>query len=63
MIGCVCVGGFVSRTSFTYFGQLLLCAHQRIFGKESVHRKEQHTSGIKKIPLKIATLLTIETLK
>ena len=60
----VCVGGFDSqlRASFTYFG-LLLHKHINCQYNESVHRKEQDTSGINTIPQKIATLLTFETLK
>ena len=37
--------------------------YKRIVNIMSVHIKEQHTGGINTIPLKLATLLTFETLK
>ena len=52
----LCSGGWVGRCLFVSlhsvrFGQLLLCAHKRIVNNnESVHRKEQQTSGINRIP-------------
>ena len=65
----MCVGGFYSqlRASFTYFWQLLCTLHINALPiqlyNESVHQKEQHTSGINTISQKIATLLTFKTLK
>ena len=40
-----------------------LTVHINGLHNESVHRQEQHTSGINTIPYKIATLMSLESLK
>ena len=52
--------------SFTYFGEVLRCPHKRIVTITKVYIARNNigpTRGNNKIPYKLATLMTFETLK
>ena len=60
---CSFVCSFVRLASVRVWSAFTLTVHINALHNESVHRREEHASWINTIPLKIATLLNLQSLK
>ena len=61
---CACACVCVCAASFTYFGEVLRCPHKRIVTIAKVYiARNNIICGNNTIPYKLATLVTLETLK
>ena len=56
----VCYPRFIQFALASFYAD---CPHKLIIYNESVHGREEHSTLINSIPLKIATLLSLQTLK